>query len=275
MERIRQAARRTGKQYAQLSLGQKLYAACFISLAVGLTVLFGLYHRAIFKALEPLKADMRRSHWAWLGLAGATAATSFPPLIGYSTSITLAGYVYGFGVGWSIGALGSVIGAAITFVVYRRFLTAYAERMTESNTHFRALTAALDGSSGMTLLVMIRYCPFPFSLSNAALSTIPSISYSKFMTATVIALPRIWIHAFIGSRLASLSDDDGKDSQSALFNWISIALGLALGIATSYLVYSRTMAIAARSSHALDDGEQEDEDDFAASSDFESRRLLH
>ncbi|ORY87900.1 hypothetical protein BCR37DRAFT_385158 [Protomyces lactucae-debilis] len=274
MDRLKSTARRTLKQLSSLSLGQKLYGACFISLAVALTVLFAVCHRAIFKALEPLKADMRQSRWAWLALVGATTATSFPPLIGYSTSITLAGYVYGFSLGWSIGALGSVIGAAVTFAVYRGFLTGYASRMTESNHHFRALTQALDGSSGMTLLIMIRYCPFPFSLSNAALSTIPSISYGKFMAATVIALPRIWIHAFIGSRLASLADVDGKDKQSALFNWLSIVLGLALGIATSYLVYRRTMAIAARARTGTDSPIQEEEaeeQDF----NFESRRLLH
>lgn len=118
--------------------------------------------------------------------------------------------------------------------------------MSASNQNFMALTKALDGKEGLTLLTMIRFCPFPFSLANAALSTIPSITYPRFIFATTVSTLRLMVHAFVGSRLAGLAEAPDSDDQSRIVNWVGIAGGLSLGILTGVIVYRRTKAISNR-----------------------------
>ena len=234
------------KAVNSLSVLQKVYAIVFGLVLVAFTALFIIFHTQIFNAVEAWKSDLIDSNWKWLILVGITAATSFPPLIGYASSCTLAGYVFGFWKGWAITILGSLLGAGITFIVYRSFLSAYAKRMSSSNHNFMALTKALDGREGLTLLIMIRFCPFPFSLSNAALSTIPSITFGRFIFATFVATLRLTVHTFVGSRLASLAEDPDSDQKSRVVNIVSIVLGIVLGILTGYFVYRRTKTIANR-----------------------------
>ena len=229
-----------------LSIVQKLYGIVFTFVLFAFTFLFIIYHKAIFTTIEAWKSDLLDSNWKWIILVGITAATSFPPLIGYASSVTLAGYVFGFWRGWAIAILGSLVGAGFTFIVYRRFLSGYAKRMSANNANFMALTKALENKEGMTLLIMIRFCPFPFSLSNAALSTIPSITFARFIFATFLATLRLTVHAFVGSRLASLAEDPNSDKSSRIVNIVSIVLGIVLGILTGYVVYRRTKVIANR-----------------------------
>lgn len=238
---------KTGFTHLQaLTIAQRIYGLVFSAVLVAFTVLFIVFHRPIFEVIETWKADLVASRWKWLILVGITAAASFPPLIGYASSVTLAGYVFGFWAGWGIAILGSLVGAGATFVVYRSFLSGYASRMSAHNHNFMALTKALDGREGFTLLVMIRFCPFPFSLSNAALSTIPSITFARFILATFLATLRLTVHAFVGSRLASLAEDPNANRNSKIVNWVSIVFGILFGIATGIIVYKRTKTIAQR-----------------------------
>lgn len=247
IQRLIQTHAKVALQYANsLSTIQRIYALVFLAFVLVFTFLFIFYHSVIFSIIEAWKSDLVDSNWKWLILVGVIAATSFPPLIGYSSSITLTGYVFGFTKGWGIAVLGSVVGATIAFVIYRQFLSNYAKRMSSSNQHFMALTAALDGKEGLTLLTMIRFCPFPFSLANAALSTIPSITYPRFMFATTVSTLRLMIYAFVGSRLAGLAEDPETDKKSKIVNWVGITGGLFLGILTGVIVYRRTKVIANR-----------------------------
>lgn len=237
-----------------LSRLQRIYILLFITSLSSLTVLFILYHTALLELVESWKADILASQWKWLIFVGLTAATSFPPLIGYATSTMLSGYIFGFGRGWAISALGSVLGACFTFVVYRQCLQAYAKRLSASNHHFMALTRALDGREGFKLLVMLRFCPFPYSLSNAAFSTIPSVTFGRFFVATLAGTLRLMVHVFVGSRLASLAEQP-QGPEAKIVNWAGVVGGILLGVATGWIVYRRTKVIANRL--ALERAEEE------------------
>lgn len=95
-------------------------------------------------------------------------------------------------------------------------------------------------NDGLKLLIMIRLCPLPYSLSNGALSTFHTISPLNFALATAIATPKLLIHVFIGSRLKALAGD--MDTGTKVINWASIILGGVLGVATGAWVYQRTQA---------------------------------
>ena len=67
-----------------------------------LGLLFLIYNERIFAWLSPMAKRWRDVRGGWLVLWLATFVVSFPPMIGYSTCMTLAGFVYGLPNGYVI-----------------------------------------------------------------------------------------------------------------------------------------------------------------------------
>ncbi len=63
---------------------------------ITLAILFLVFSERIFAWLEPVAEKWKNLRGGWLILWAMTFATAFPPVIGYSTCLTLAGFVYGF-----------------------------------------------------------------------------------------------------------------------------------------------------------------------------------
>lgn len=89
---------------------------------------------------------------------------------------------------------------------------------------------------------MIRLCPLPYSISNGAIATVPTVSWPTFMLASALASPKLLIHVFVGSRLAAIAGDvEGKDGRGdKLLNWASVAVSMAFGAATAWIIYRQT-----------------------------------
>ena len=87
---------------------------------------------------------------------------------------------------------------------------------------------------------MIRLCPLPYSISNGAISTFPTVQPQMYALATAIVTPKLLIHIFIGSRLAAIAKSGGKmDSGTKAINWASIIGGAIIGAVTGWLIYRR------------------------------------
>jgi hypothetical protein len=101
-----------------------------------------------------------------------------------------------------------------------------------------ALTIKHDG---IKLLIMIRLCPLPYSLSNGALSTIPTVTWQHFMLATALVSPKLLLHVFVGSKLGELAEK-GKtmDARTKAVSYISIGIGLIAGAVTGWVIYRQT-----------------------------------
>ena len=65
-------------------------------LSIIFAILFLVFSERIFAWLEPVAEKWKNLRGGWLILWAMTFATAFPPVIGYSTCLTLAGFVYGF-----------------------------------------------------------------------------------------------------------------------------------------------------------------------------------
>lgn len=65
-----------------------------------LSILFLVYNEKIFGALLPYAKKWRDVTAGWLVLWALIFTVSFPPLIGYSSLLTIAGFVYGFPNGY-------------------------------------------------------------------------------------------------------------------------------------------------------------------------------
>jgi len=134
---------------------------------------------------------------------------------------------------WFIIASATVIGATCAFMVCRYYLQDFAKRMVATDKRFAALSLTLK-HDGIKLLCMIRLCPLPYSISNGAMSTFPTVGPLSFMIATAVATPKLLIHIFIGAKLAELAEDEGKkmDLKTKALNYGSI-----IGGNNKYILY--------------------------------------
>ncbi|KAI1426924.1 tlg2-vesicle protein of [Xylaria sp. FL1777] len=205
-----------------------------------LAILFLVFSHRIFAALHPVAEGWRNLRGGWALLFALSAATAFPPLIGYSTTVTIAGFIFGFPRGWFIIAGATVVGSTASFVASRTVLSKYVQRLVGDDRRFVALGQVLR-HDGLPVLAAIRLCPLPFSLSNGFLATIPSISPGGFALATALSTPKLLIHVFIGDRLAQLAEDDDMPLGTRIVNYLGISLGGVLGITVGWFVYQRTM----------------------------------
>lgn len=221
---------------------QRVLAVLALLIVNILLVVFLVYSHRIFAALAPVAAGWRALPGGWVLVFLMTCASGFPPMIGYSTCVTIAGFVYGFPGGWFIVASATVLGSLAAFVASRTVFSAYVHNLVGGDKRFVALGQVLR-RDGLFVLAAIRFCPLPFSLSNGFLATIPSITPLRFAIATAMATPKLLVHVFIGSRLALLAETGDKMSVGdKVVNYMSMLLGSVLGIALSFFIYRRTMA---------------------------------
>jgi uncharacterized membrane protein YdjX (TVP38/TMEM64 family) len=241
---LRSASRTTNKiQRAFLRLTPLQQAgliALNVVLAVGF-VLFLVFNERIFAYLGPAAKRWRDTPGGWLVLWVMTFFVSFPPMIGYSTCVTIAGFVYGM-KGWLIIASATIVGSTASFIVSRTVLRSYVSRLAERNKRFAALSLVLK-HDGIKLLIMIRLCPLPYSFSNGAISTIPTVTWQNFMLATALVTPKLFLHIFVGRQIGLLAEEGNKmDAGTKMISYLSIAIGMAAGIATGYFIYVKTKA---------------------------------
>jgi len=145
---------------------------------------------------------------------------------------------------WAIIASATIVGSTASFIVSRYFLQDFVTKLTSRDKRFQALALTLK-HDGLKLLVMIRLCPLPYSLSNGALSTIPTVTPIQMLLSTAIATPKLFIGTFIGSRLGKLAEEDQMDLGAKILSYISIGIGLSVGLGTGYFMYTKTQKRAA------------------------------
>ncbi|KAJ4346265.1 Tlg2-vesicle protein [Ascochyta clinopodiicola] len=237
--------RRALAQYNKLSPVQKVLftvggVVVFIS-----SILFLVYNEKIFGALLPYAKKWRDVTAGWLVLWALIFIVSFPPLIGYSSLLTIAGFVYGFPNGWFIAASATVAGSTASFLLSRTLLRTMVTRLIANDKRFAALALTLK-HDGLKLLVMIRMCPLPYSLSNGAVATFPTVHPASYALATAIVSPKLMLHIFIGSQLEKIAESGGKmDARTKAISYLSIAIGAVAGVATGWFMYKKTKERAA------------------------------
>ena len=235
--------RRVIATYQKLTVLQRILVAFAFITALVLGILFLVFSEQIFQWLKPYAQRWKDTPGGWTILWAATFITAFPPMIGYSTCGTLAGFVYGVWEGWLILATATVAGSTCSLIVSRTIFKSYVERMVAGDTRFAALTLTIK-QDGLKLLCMIRLCPIPYSFSNGAMSTFPTVQPAMYALATAIVSPKLLIPAFIGSRIAAFVGNEGQEMSAGTkaVNWISIIGGAFLGAFTGWYIYKKTMA---------------------------------
>ncbi|KAK5325989.1 Tlg2-vesicle protein [Exophiala xenobiotica] len=211
--------RRFMATYNRMSPLQRVLAGlALIAINVG-GLLFLIFNEKIFGFLEPYAEKWKHTTGGWTILWALTFMTAFPPLIGYSTCGTLAGFVYGVGEGWLVYASATVAGSFCSFIVSRTVLRKYVERMVANDKRFAALTLTLK-EDGLKLI----------------------FEPSAYALATALISPKLLIHVFIGSRLAKIAKNKGEMSAGTkALNWFSIIFFGLLGASVGWFIYRKTM----------------------------------
>ena len=83
------------KQFLRFSPLQRILLVIAGVVLLVLGTLFLVFNERIFGAMAPVAKKWRNLSGGWCILWAATFVVSFPPLIGYSSCVTLAGFVYG------------------------------------------------------------------------------------------------------------------------------------------------------------------------------------
>jgi len=164
---------------------------------------------------------------------------SFPPLTGFTTLITLAGFAYGM-QGFFISAVASVFGSALVFVILRRLFSHKLHAWSSQSEKWQALEAVIK-AKGLPLIILIRLSPFPpWVYANSLFASIETVKLWQFVTATLFLFPKILLHTFIGSKAAALADGDQRghmDPHTKFLNSLLIGGSIVIAIGTGWWVY--------------------------------------
>ncbi|KAJ7179900.1 hypothetical protein C8R43DRAFT_971000 [Mycena crocata] len=176
----------------------------------------------------------------WLIVSILIAFVSFPPLHGHTTITTLCGFAWGLN-GFFIAAPASLIGAALVFIVLRLTFKNRLRTLSKGNEKWQALEAVI-AAKGLPLIILIRMSPFPpWVYANTLFASIGSVSFWQFLVATCCVFPKIFLHVFIGSRVAALSDGEQRsqmDTYTKVVNGLLIGGGILIAAVASWFVYT-------------------------------------
>ncbi|KAJ5082748.1 hypothetical protein N7532_011791 [Penicillium argentinense] len=242
MNRVKEYYGNMKDRWESMTLWQKIgfYAASFGvgALGIGFMILTG----KLFVWLGPVANKWEHSFLVAFVLWLCVFFVSFPPLLGWSTFGTVAGFIFGLWKGWILYSTATILGSTASFYVSRTVLSGFVNRLMERDKRFAALSLTLK-YDGLKLLCMIRLCPLPYSICNGAISTFPTVQPLMYGLATAIITPKLLVPAFVGSRLRLLSEKGEEMSGgSKAVNIISIIVTVAVGIFTGYYIYNRTLA---------------------------------
>lgn len=207
--------------------------------AIGLVaaVLAVVYHKTIIHFLVILSNSWYDLRYGRLVLFMLVFGVSFPPLLGFSALSMLSGMVYGFPGGWPLLASALILGSFCSFLLFRYVLHEQAVQLANRHAKFRALAEILSENNSLVLLVLIRLCPLPYSLSNGALAAVPELPATTYLMASIITSPKLAGHIFVGHKIKNLDKDTTMSSK--IVDIVSIVITIVATTATTFVIYKR------------------------------------
>lgn len=225
--------------YAFLPVWQKVVVAIGGLCALVIGILMLVFHAPMLHWLVKTSNDLKVQKKTAFVLILLLFCVSFPPLIGFSFLSTSTGLIYGVSFkGWMLLTVGSVVGSIAAFAVFQNLLRARAERLVHASPRFEAFAAILRENHSYWILVLLRLCPFPYSLTNGAVAAVHGLSIRNFSIAQVIASPKLIAYLFVGSRIKNIGESSSTGSK--LFDLISIIVTAVVLTFTAWLLYFKT-----------------------------------
>ncbi|KAJ9477567.1 putative Golgi apparatus membrane protein TVP38 (putative) [Pseudozyma hubeiensis] len=240
------------------------FAVAVKALILGVVLYIG--PEAMFNATAKLAIWFGSQSYGAALLIVLVVIVSFPPLIGYGTSITLFGLGWGVHAeatsehaelrgnllqAWLLASFACLLGATISFAVLRFLIVHHSKRVawiskTLNDPKYTALSTAVR-RRGLFMAILIRFCPFPFAYSNLFFaSLVDAVTFKHFFMATALITPKLLLHVWLGTRMFQLMDRDQRaqlDGWAKFLNVVYIAVGSAVGAATGWIVWNETTKV--------------------------------
>ncbi|CAO1630086.1 unnamed protein product [Jaminaea pallidilutea] len=246
-------------------LGKVIVAAIAVAYAAFTIVCIRLGPHGLLEYLASFAGFFIESPFGPLLLILIITVLSFPPTFGYGTAITLCGVAYGsptsgpsgsLSHGWLLASTGCMVGATTAFLVCRYVLVRHAERFAfvrrlREGREWKAMEKAVE-RKGWKMIVLIRFCPFPFVYSNLFFASLKpaTVPMPFFLLATLATTPKLFLHVFVGAQTyeaiqAGRGGDaaGGTTGTSGLVRWLYIIGASALSAVTSWYIYRETKKV--------------------------------
>ncbi|PVG03614.1 hypothetical protein CPB86DRAFT_748949 [Serendipita vermifera] len=223
-------------------LGKLLVMLLIIFYFALLATLLIIGPETVFQNFYDLAQKLRQMKYGWLILGVLIVIASFPPMVGFTTLVSISGFAWGV-KGFFLAGPAAIIGAGLCFLSLRYLFRVRLQKLQQSNKHWRALDQVVS-AKGLPLIVLIRFSPLPpWVFSNALFASMTSVKFWQFIVANIFLMPKILLTVFVASRIAALADrgQRGKmDYPTEILNYCSIAAGIFIGMGTGWVVYRLT-----------------------------------
>ncbi|CEP13283.1 hypothetical protein [Parasitella parasitica] len=186
--------------------------------------------------IDQLAIKMRSTPYSSVLMTAIVCLASIPPLIGFTLSVTMCGYVFGFPFGLLPATLGAFSGALITFALIRML---HLSDWLKSGKRFSAISRAIQ-KGGIKMVVLIRSSPIPWHLTSIMLSVNDHIGFNVYCIAACIGSFKLTSTVWVGSQLASLNDPN-LPPEAHRYTLISLGIGLTTLAITGVWIYRLTI----------------------------------
>jgi len=231
-------------RYQKLNFVGKSFVWFLVFFHVALFAVLAVFGPArIFQWMYDMSQELKNMRLGWLILATIMVVASFPPMVGYSTCITICGFAYGM-EGYYVAGPATLIGSGLAFIVLRLLFKEQVMAWSLKNKKWQALEEVIQ-ANGLPLIILIRLSPFPpYVYSQALFASISVVKFWQFMLATICYQPRVLLAVFIGSKVSTLSDGRQRgemDTTAKILNGVSIVAGILLGLGIGWFLYQTTL----------------------------------
>lgn len=185
----------------------------------------------------------------WFGIVAFAAAMAVAGLasIPLSAFAITAGLIFGFGRGLVAVQLGTVLCAAVNFLISRYVARSYVQRKLSTHPKFRAIDAAV-GREGWKIVALMRFVPMPFGLVNYIFG-LTAVRFWPYLFATacgIILGNVLFVYSGTAAQAGLAAMGSGPGSGKPLQIAMMVLGVLAALAVTTYVTKIARQAIAQR-----------------------------
>ncbi|KDN40188.1 hypothetical protein RSAG8_08251, partial [Rhizoctonia solani AG-8 WAC10335] len=177
-----------------------------------ITILLSVLHKQIVTAFLPAAKWVKRAPAGWLIPIALLVVLSVPPLFGAEIVHVLCGMFYGLGIGFLLVCVGTVLGEALTFFMFRYCLRSRADKLErgKGSPQWAALARVIR-EGGFWVALVIRYSAIPTHIGTALFAAC-GMNFWVFLLTLVLSLPRQLAGVYIG--VLAEEDAEGHPSKT-------------------------------------------------------------
>ncbi|KAI8060094.1 hypothetical protein BC940DRAFT_312747 [Gongronella butleri] len=213
-----------------------LAAVCLL----GVLGVFATYRHVLRQAIQDVAVEMRSTPFSWLAMMGVLILTSIPPVIGFTFTASLTGFIYGVPGGFPIVISGAFVGAMTCFHLIRRYqITRFIRLSPSKQEKYQAIQDAIE-QGGLRIMLLIRLSPIPWPITNMMLSVLPTVTPRQFTITAFVSAFKLCLEVWVGSQLADIANPDLPESAHRVAV-ITMLVSVFILVAVAYWLYRVSM----------------------------------